>query len=130
MTANSSSVSCGVSTAVGSSRIEHLGVPHQGLDDLDALLHADRQVLHQGVGVHRQAEALRDLHDVPAGPPPVQPPERPPVVLGAQHHVLGDREDRDQHEVLVDHADAGRDRVPGAGTLGSPSTKISPSSGW
>jgi hypothetical protein len=31
--------------------------------------------------------------------------------LHAEHHVLGHGEDRDEHEVLVDHADAGADRV-------------------
>ena len=31
-----------------------------------------------------------------------------------QHDVLGDGEDGDEHEVLVDHADAGRHRVAGA----------------
>ena len=37
--------------------------------------------------------------------------------LDAEHDVLGDGEDRDQHEVLVDHADAGADRVAGAAEL-------------
>ena len=32
-------------------------------------------------------------------------------LLAAEHDVLGDGEDGHQHEVLVHHADAGRDRV-------------------
>ena len=36
-------------------------------------------------------------------------------LLAAEHDVLGDGEDRDQHEVLVDHADAGGDGVAGRG---------------
>ena len=38
---------------------EHLGVAGQRLDDLDALLHADGQVLDQGVRVDVEAEARR-----------------------------------------------------------------------
>ena len=37
-------------------------------------------------------------------------PARAPLV--AERDVLGDGEDRHEHEVLVHHADAGRDRVP------------------
>jgi hypothetical protein len=32
----------------------------------------------------------------------------------AEHDVLGDGEDRDEHEVLVHHADSGAHRVAGA----------------
>ena len=35
------------------------------------------------------------------------------VVLVAEHDVLGDGEHRDEHEVLVHHADAGGHRVAG-----------------
>ena len=37
--------------------------------------------------------------------------------LVAEHDVLGDGEDGDEHEVLVDHADAGRDGVAGTGEV-------------
>ena len=37
--------------------------------------------------------------------------------LLAEEDVLGDRQDRDEHEVLVDHADAARDGVRWAGDL-------------
>ena len=47
---------------------------------------------------------------VPAGPPPVDQAERAGP-LHAQGDVLGHGEHRDQHEVLVHHADAGLDRV-------------------
>ncbi len=63
-----SSVSCGVSTAVGSSRIRTWASPDQRLDDLDPLLDADREVLDQRVDRHLQAVALRDLaHLAPGG---------------------------------------------------------------
>ena len=59
MIANSSSISCGVSTAVGSSRISTLASLARRLDDLDALLHADGEVLDQRVGVDGEAVARR-----------------------------------------------------------------------
>jgi hypothetical protein len=63
-----------------------------------------------------EAELLRDLRD---------PLLRGVEVEGAgeagglvaEHHVLGDGEDGDQHEVLVHHADTGRDGVAGAGEV-------------
>ena len=46
---------------------EHLGVAGEGLDDLDPLLHADRQIADQGIRVDVEAEAGRDLaHDARA----------------------------------------------------------------
>ena len=57
----SSSVSCGVSTAVGSSKTSTLRVARERLDDLDALLHADGQVFDERVGVDVEAEPLGDL---------------------------------------------------------------------
>ena len=47
----------------------------------------------------------------------------------AEHDVFGHGEDGDQHEVLVDHADAPPDRSPGsAKRTGWPSMRISPES--
>ncbi len=43
----------------------------------------------------------------------IQPAERSPGRLHPEHHVVGDREDGDEHEVLVHHADTGGDRVAG-----------------
>ena len=40
---------------------EHLGVARERLDDLDALLHADRQVLDEGIGVDVEPEPRGDL---------------------------------------------------------------------
>ncbi len=95
---------------------QDLGVARERLDDLDPLLHADRQVLDDGVGVDVEAEPVGDLLDpLPGGVEVERPGEAGRLV--AEHDVLGDGEDRDQHEVLVDHADAGRDRVAGAGEV-------------
>ena len=60
--------------------------------------------------------SVADGADLLAGLLDVEPVERLHR-LDAEHDVLGDREDRDQHEVLVDHADAGADRVAGAAEL-------------
>jgi hypothetical protein len=37
---------------------QHLGVPDQGLDDLHPLLHADRELFDQGIGVDAQPVTL------------------------------------------------------------------------
>ena len=42
---------------------QHLGVVGERLDDLDPLLHADREVLDQGVRVDGEAVALGQLAD-------------------------------------------------------------------
>ena len=95
---------------------EHLRVAGERLDDLDPLLHADRQVLDDGVGVDVEAEPLGDLLDPLAGRVEVEGAGEAGGLV-AEHDVLGDGEDRHQHEVLVDHADAGRDRVAGSGEV-------------
>ena len=74
------------------------------LEDLDALLHADRDVLDFRVGVDGQAVALGDLHNIFPGGCHVQLDA--PGRFGAQDDVLGDRKGLHQHKVLVDHADA------------------------
>ena len=53
------------------------------------------------------------------------------AALGAEHDVLEHGEILDQHEVLVHHADAERDRVVGVWMIaGLPLTRISPPSAW
>ena len=72
MTASSSSVSCGVSTAVGSSRIS------RSTSRVSALTISTRCCTPTGrssmiaSGSTRQAVPLRDLDDLAAGPPPVE----------------------------------------------------------
>ncbi len=92
---------------------EHPRVARERLDDLDALLHADREVLDERVGVDVESEARGDLADALARGVQVEDA----AGLGglvAEHDVLGDGEDGDQHEVLMHHADAGAHRVAGA----------------
>ena len=101
-------------------RCEHAGrlvedqdvrVPVERLDDLDALLLADGDVLYARIRVDCELEGFRELAHAP--------PRRAVIEkhaclrrLGRKHDVLGDGHDRDQHEVLVHHPDPSRDCVP------------------
>ena len=110
----SSSVSCGVSTAVGSSKTSTRASRESALMISTRCCDADRQVFDERVGVDVEPESGRDLADALARGVQIEDA----AGLGglvAQHDVLGDGEDRDEHEVLVHHADAGAHRV--AGTL-------------
>ena len=82
----------------------------QHLHDLRALLQPDRQVTHARVGVKRKPVTLRQVVDRRASTGVVVE-VRACHRLAAQHDVLADREHGDQHEMLVHHADAQRDRV-------------------
>jgi len=112
----SSSVSCRREHRGRLVEHEHVGVARQGLDDLDPLLNAHRQIFDLGVGVDVEAEAARNLaHELARGIEVEQP-----ACLGLlvpEHDVLGDGEHGDEHEVLVHHADAGVHRVAWAGEL-------------
>jgi hypothetical protein len=86
----------------------------QRFEDLDPLLLADGYGFHARVRIDRETEPRRKL---------AHPLLRPFVVeqdpcarrLAGQHDVLGDRHHRDEHEVLVHHADAVIDRLPRRG---------------
>ena len=91
---------------------QDVGVPVERLHDLDALLLADADVLDERAGIDGEAERLRHVGDPLLRRRLV---EQDAVLdrLGAEHDVLGDGHHRDEHEVLVHHADAGLDRVAG-----------------
>ena len=95
---------------------EDLGVPVERLEDLDALLPADGQGADLGVGVDLEAEPAAELHD-PAVRLLAVEEDRSGHRLLAEDDVLGDGQDRDEHEVLVDHADAAGDGVRGTGQV-------------
>ena len=113
MIRNRSSVSCGVSTAVGSSRISTLASRSSALmistrcwtptgrSSTTASGSTWRPYRSESSSTSRRARR-RSSRPRPAGAR--SSPER---------DVLGHGEDRDQHEVLVHHADAGGDRVLG-----------------
>ena len=107
MIRNRSSVSFGVSTAVGSSSTRTLALRSSALMISTRCWTPTGDVLDAGVGIDLQAVALGQLQHVLAGPAAVEQAEAA-YPLHPERDVLGDREDRDQHEVLVHHADARR----------------------
>jgi hypothetical protein len=94
---------------------EHPSAAIERLQDLHALLDADGKVGHACARVHLEPVPTGQVGDVAPGLVQVHDPAGGRLV--AQHDVLGHRERRDQHEVLVHHADAQPDRVDRAGDL-------------
>ena len=95
---------------------QDLGAAEEGLQDLDPLLLADADVLDAGVRVDGELERLGDLLDALFGRVLVEE-HLLARGLDSEHDVLGDRHHRDQHEVLVHHADPEVDRVAGRAHL-------------
>ena len=90
-----------------------------------------RDVLDPGVRVDREPVAVGQLLHALAGRAAVEHAHRVARAgldrLVAEHDVLGNRHHRDEHEVLVHHADPEVDRVVGELiSTGLPSTRISP----
>ena len=73
--------------------------------DLDPLLHPDREGADDRVGIDVKPILLGELGDPLAGRLAV---EHDPRSLGPENDVLGHREARDEHEVLVDHGQPGQ----------------------
>ena len=95
---------------------EDLGVAVERLEDLDPLLPADGQGADLDVGVDLEAEPSTEFDDPAIGLVAVEE-DRIGHRLLAEDDVLGDGQDRDEHEVLVDHADPAGDRVRGTGQV-------------
>ena len=110
---SSSSISCGVRTAVGSSRMSTLASRVSALMISTRCWTPTGEVGDERVRGHLEAVLLGDRADLLAGLAVVD--EAGGHVLVAEHDVLGDGEDGDEHEVLVHHADAGGDGVTGPG---------------
>ena len=85
------------------------GAAEQGLEDLDPLLHAHGQARHRRVEVDLEPIVALECRDL--GPRPRGTVGEREAALGTEQQVLQDRERLDQHEMLVDHADARPDRV-------------------
>ncbi len=88
------------------------GAAEQRLQDLDPLLDADRQLADRGVEIDVEAVFALERRDL--GPGARRTGGKGRAALGAEQQVLQHRERLDQHEMLMDHADPGRDRVLGA----------------
>ena len=114
MIAISSSVSCGVSTAVGSSRMRTLACRDSALMiSTRCWTPTGRSSMYASGSTWNPNRSEISLTRRRASARSMQPAAADGLV--AEHHVLRDGEHRDEHEVLVDHADAGGHRVAGAG---------------
>ena len=89
---------------------EDLIVPVQHLEDLDALLHTDRDVFHLGIHVHLEAVLLRQRQDLLSRFLLLQEAERAGR-LRAEDDVVQHGKNIDQLEMLMHHADSQRGRV-------------------
>ena len=82
---------------------QDLRAAHEGLENLDLLLHADRNVNDLCLGLDMEIKALgiflRDFHGL------LVVEEEALSRCHAEHHVFRDRQARNEHEVLVHHAD-------------------------
>ena len=96
---------------------QHVGRPEENLEDFHALLDSDRKRLDQRVGRHLHAVIGVDGLDLRAGGIEIKI-IRSRGGFDAEDHVLDDAEDRHQHEMLVDHADAGGNAVAGPCEVG------------
>ena len=97
----------------GSGLVEDQDVraPVERLQDLDALLLSDGDVLDPRVRVDGEVELLGQFLDPAPGRREVEHDTCSRRLL-REHDVLGDRHHGDEHEVLVHHADAAVDRLP------------------
>jgi hypothetical protein len=92
---------------------QNVGLAIQRLDDFHALASAHRQVSHRGLGVNLQAVLARESTDTLNCGLAVQD-EAVAHDFGAQHDVLRHGHHRNQHEMLVYHADTLGDGVAGS----------------
>ena len=109
---------------------EDVGLAVERLQDLDPLLLADADVLDPRVRVDGEVERVGELLHALLGRVVVEQHAGVRRLLG-EHDVLGHRHDRDEHEVLVHHADPARGSRPSSElkVTGLPLSRISPSSG-
>ena len=119
----------GVSTAVGSSRTRMRASPVERLEDLDPLLPADRS-RRRAPRIDRRGRSGLELAHTARAPRRRSGKAAGVRRLDGEHDVLGHGQRRDQHEVLVHHADAERRSRPSAsrGCTGLPAITIWPSS--
>ena len=107
---NRRSTSGGDSAEVGSSRMMMRAPGKQHAGDLDQLLQADRQVAEPRKRIDVDAEPRELLTRFARHAPPLHETEAIGR-LGAEKHVLGDRQIGRDAEFLMNHGDAGRARI-------------------
>ena len=89
---------------------QQFGFAQDRLEDLDALATAERKVGDAGIGIEVEAEAPARLADALGHR---RCPQHAARLRPAEHDILDDAHRVDQHEVLVDHGDAGGHRLAG-----------------
>ena len=108
-TANSWSFSCGRQHGGGLVENQQPRIAIQKLQNLDSLLHADRQRSHFGRRIEREPVAIAQFLQFFRGA--LQIEQRAASFPQTEHCVFHHRESPHQHEFLMHHADAERDRV-------------------
>ncbi len=104
---------------------QDLGSLEQGFQDFDTLLEADGKFAHDRIGIDVQFIFMREMGEF--GPCLVECRADQRTAFGSKHHVFEDGKGFDQHEMLVHHADAVRDRIGDDLILtGCPLMRISP----
>ena len=106
---NRSSISCGRQDRRRLVHDQDPGAAVQDLEDLDPLSLADGQLPDPRPRVDAQAVRLGKPADLRVVAAEIEPEAGP---IEADDDVLGDGHRRDQREVLMDHPEAGRDRIP------------------
>ncbi len=92
---------------------ENLRAAIERLENLDALRFADREVGDESLRARTASPVVATQLARPRARRARDRAVAPSRELAAEHHVLGDGERGDEHEVLMHHADAGVDRVGG-----------------
>ena len=95
---------------------QDVGAAIERLEDFDALLKADGQVADDGVDIHLQRVFMLQPLQLLAGA--AEAGGQRGAALGPEQHVFHHGEGVHQHEMLVDHADAGGDGVAGGADVG------------
>ena len=107
---NSASASAGVSTRGRLVEDQDVGAAIERLQDLDPLLQPDRELADRSRRDRPRARN-RAASRASSARAAAAPASQQRAALGAEHDVLEHGERLDQHEMLMDHADAGPDRV-------------------
>ena len=95
---------------------ENGGLSIQGFEDLDALAQPDGKVLDQGLRINVEMILRGELAYLPGGLWQVQEWSASGGFL-AEDNILGHGQGRDEHEMLMHHANAACHGVSGAGEM-------------
>jgi hypothetical protein len=95
---------------------QDIGAPVKRLEDLDALLHADADILDPGIGIDAEFIVIGEFLELRARLGQRRAQER--SAFGAQHDIFQHREILDQLEMLEHHPDACGNRGLTVGDIG------------